>query len=159
MSKKKEYEEIVSPLLAMEKHEELFQYIVDNSNLPGKMANLTLISVLADWFEEHSPISETWYLRLMEWLEIENDGDKPETVVALESIGGIYLGCTNEQQGAIEIKLQQKLNDTRWRMRENNEGCFNTTRNTRTISHSGPSNPLNNGGTKVFFSRDIRSFI
>lgn len=99
----------------------LEKLILENSYLPGRMANLKMISSIADVFEETYSISELWYERLEDWLHLNVDGNSPETelaLTALDSLGGIYEKVPHNKKVLIEENLLQSLNDQRWRIRE-----------------------------------------
>lgn len=121
MTKKAHYQTEILCLLDLNDFKGLKQYILENSNLPGRMANLTLISAIADSFSKNFSLSNSWYPVLIEWLDLEANGNDAETVLvltALESLGSLYEHCDNQQRTEIAQKLHASLNDERWRVRE-----------------------------------------
>ncbi|MHC5228778.1 hypothetical protein ACYSNW_10910 [Enterococcus sp. LJL99] len=99
----------------------LTNYLVENSNLPGRRVNLSLISTVADFFASNSTVYKSWYRILENWFDTKVDGNSSETILvltALESFGATYIHSEEIEQKAIEKKLIASLNDNRWRVRE-----------------------------------------
>lgn len=121
MTKRQDYYDDVFPLLKNNDFDNLEQYMLTHSNLPGRMANLTLISLIADIMGENLSIAKSWFPTLNIWFDAKADGDNTETILlltALESFGAIYHHSTKEQQLEITAQLKNSLNDERWRVRE-----------------------------------------
>lgn len=121
MDKNKKSRELIINFLERNEFERLSDYLIENSNLPGRMVNLKLISTVADIFELNEEISNLWYSTLNTWFDVENDGNSPQTILvltALESFGGMYNNVSRKNQFLIEKKLKKSLNDERWRVRE-----------------------------------------
>lgn len=121
MNKMKQYKIEVLSFLESNDYEGLEHYILEKSNLPGRMANLTLISVIADSFKENISFSKSWYSRIQKWVDLKTDGNDSETelvLVALESFGEMYICLDKNQKIEITQQLHSALNDKRWRVRE-----------------------------------------
>lgn len=121
MTKRQDYYDDVFPMLENNDFDNLEQYILTRSNLPGRMANLTLISLVADIMDAHPSIAKSWLPTLKTWFDTKADGDNAETILlltALESFGAIYHHSTKEQHLEITAQLKNSLNDDRWRVRE-----------------------------------------
>lgn len=121
MGKSKKQEEIILNLIESNDFEALSTYLIENSNLPGRMVNLKLISNVANIFESNEELSRSWYATLNTWFDTKVDGNSSETILvltALESFGGIYNNFPRKEQLLIEEKLRASLNDERWRIRE-----------------------------------------
>lgn len=118
---KKDYYTDIYPLINARDKSELENYLLEHSNMPGRMANITLVSVVADIMGSDTTIASSWYPTLSEWFRRETTGDDPETLLvlcAVESFGAIY----NQKNGQSLIELEHyfvdALNDGRWRVRE-----------------------------------------
>lgn len=99
----------------------LENYILEHSNLPGRMANLKVITEIADMFALKSELIRFWLKKLQEWNNLKVDGNCPETelvLTAIESFGAIYKDASQENKSEIEQTLAASLNDDRWRVRE-----------------------------------------
>ena len=121
MSKKKAYQEMMYPLISSNDYEGLKEYILKESNLPGRMANLTLCSTVADIFEAEPQLTKDWYPQFKEWFHLKSDGNDAETVVimsTLETFGGMYQNSNAKEHIELSELLHQALNDERWRIRE-----------------------------------------
>lgn len=121
MTKKQYYYGDVFQLLKNNEFTLLEQYLLNHSNLPGRMANLTLISTVADIMDEHISISESWYLDISKWFDVQADGNDSNTILiltALESFGAMFPHVSEETQSVINKQLKKSLNDVRWRVRE-----------------------------------------
>jgi len=121
MDKNKKNRKLTINFLEKNDFEGLSNYLIENSNLPGRMANLNLISTVADIFESNGEISKLWYSTLNTWFDIKIDGNSPQTMLvltALESFGSMYNHVSKKNQLLIEKKMKDSLNDERWRVRE-----------------------------------------
>lgn len=121
ITKRLDYYDNVFPLLENNDFDNLERYILTHSNLPGKMANLTLISLIADIMDANPSIAESWFPTLRTWFDAKADGNNAETILlltALESFGAIYHHSTKEQHFEITAQLKNSLNNERWRVRE-----------------------------------------
>lgn len=121
MTINKKDEELIVQLIERNDFEKLSNYLIKNSNLPGRMVNLKAIATVANFFESNKQLSKSWYSTLNHWFDIKADGNSSETILvltALESFGSIYKNFSRKEQLLIEKKLKDSLNDKRWRVRE-----------------------------------------
>ncbi|WP_270279787.1 hypothetical protein [Vagococcus bubulae] len=121
MTNHKKQEELYVQFLERNDFKGLENYLIENSNLPGRMVNLRLIATVANFFESNEELSKSWYRIFNSWFDIKIDGNSPEIILvltALESFGGIYQNFSRKEQLLIEKKLKDSLNDERWRVRE-----------------------------------------
>lgn len=121
MTNNKRLKELSVQFLKRNDFEGLRNYLIENSNLPGSMVNLKLVSTVANLFEANEEMSKSWYNTLKSWFRTKVDGNSPEVILvltALESFGGIYSYFSIKEQLIIEKTLKESLNDERWRVRE-----------------------------------------
>lgn len=123
MSKYDEFVKIITPLLDEKKTEEIEKYLTENSNLPGRRANLELANAFADYFQNKNISKEFWELlcKLNNINSLEAPTDTPAEFLpfsAVQAFGSIYLYVDEEKQKYILNTFKNAMNDSRWRMRE-----------------------------------------
>jgi hypothetical protein len=100
------------------------KYLLDNSNLPGKRANIELALSFADYIEENYNKKDSQYFKYCLNLISQNSEGKTEagneeflpfcSIIALGRIGKIDI----EKQNKIIELLKINAQDRRWRIRE-----------------------------------------
>ncbi|WP_066504157.1 hypothetical protein [Abyssisolibacter fermentans] len=102
---------------------EIQEFLIENSNLPGRRANLELAKAFGDYFEGKVIDDELWDM-LHSFSSINNcdapTNDPKEFLpfCALQAFGSIYLYLDKQKRAIIFSLLKNSMNDPRWRIRE-----------------------------------------
>ena len=98
-------------------------WLVANSSLPGRRANLELAWAIGDSFETVELDAARWS-QLMGWLDISErqapTGDPREFLpfCALQALGASYSRADDDRRALIVRSLKASATDGRWRIRE-----------------------------------------
>jgi hypothetical protein len=124
MSKRDEYLTHVAALFSSEAEiDEIGEWLVANSSLPGPRANLELAWAFGDAFASAGACTERWRAS-QAWLQISEQeaptGDPREflPLCALQAAGAFYAKAGAEIRRGIVGALRRAASDGRWRIRE-----------------------------------------
>lgn len=124
MGKRDEYASQLKPLIIRNSFDELNDFLLLNSNLPGPRANLELAGALTDCISEKPTPDNLLWETLIQWALIppeDTPADSPREFIpfcAVQALGGIFTGVDSGQQDKIAECFRSAANDARWRVRE-----------------------------------------
>jgi hypothetical protein len=127
MSKKEGYKEhlidLINELFKTGDEENLAEYLISNSNLPGPRGNLELAEVFADIIEDHAgrEPEKLWNLcmRLTQFSIIEAPVNNPKEFLVFCGARGVgALGASSTFFQKAMSRLKELASDLRWRTRE-----------------------------------------
>lgn len=124
MGKRDDYVKQLQPLISdITRLNELEIFMITNSNLPGRRANLELSYAFADCFQSINISDIHWHL-LNKWISIsvlEAPVDDPKEFLpfsAIQALGSLHTLSDTIQKENITNTIKNSANDTRWRIRE-----------------------------------------
>ncbi|MHC4198425.1 MAG: hypothetical protein ACYSU0_00340, partial [Planctomycetota bacterium] len=101
----------------------LESYLLKNSGLPGRRANIELAAALADVFREKGATEAQWKL-LVEWAALSPDEASTNSrreflpFCAVQALGALHLDSDEGQRKEIFAMLRDASRSSRWRTRE-----------------------------------------
>jgi len=101
----------------------LESYLLKNSGLPGRRANIELAAALADVFQEKGATEAQWKL-LVEWASLSSDEAPTNSrreflpFCAVQALGALYLDSDDARREEIFAMLRDASRSSRWRTRE-----------------------------------------
>ncbi|MHA2364123.1 MAG: hypothetical protein ACXAC7_09195 [Candidatus Hodarchaeales archaeon] len=121
---KKELKTLIKDFMKIDDEKIVIEYLIKNSNLPGRRANIEMAQAFADVVKEDFLINENLFwnlcLKLTELASEQAPTNNPKEIlsfsgtIALGSIGAI---SENHYQDSMAL-LQNLAKDSRWRIRE-----------------------------------------
>ncbi len=101
----------------------LESYLLKNSGLPGRRANIELAAAFADVFQEKGATEAQWKL-LVEWARLSPDEASTNSrreflpFCAVQALGALYLGSDEKRREEVFAMLRDASRSSRWRTRE-----------------------------------------
>lgn len=98
--------------------EEIKEYLMFDSGLPGKRANLKKVEEFSELVEA-SRLDEELFIFIEDLWETDSDGNDKETMLVLSGLlASSHFYMDDKYRDRVTIIFKEAMNDSRWRVRE-----------------------------------------